>query len=182
MARGGIAPRLLTSALDASGQLHASAALPLGKIPWYPFYRRLGGPQRHSGRCEVEKTLLPLPGIESRFLGCPARSPVATYFKALTLHHQILMSSSATFLCCVLCHIVLEAEGSNVYATSASHVPPGRSSRLKPDSSSQTLYTVTYLINALPGSSSVITVHYATIEEAVFSMSSAPSNSRNGVV
>jgi hypothetical protein len=39
-----------------------------------------------------------------------------------------------------------------------------------------------YLINVLPGSSSVNKVHYATIEEAVFSMSSAPSNSRNGVV
>jgi hypothetical protein len=38
------------------------------------------------------------------------------------------------------------------------------------------------LINALPGSSSVNTVHYATIEEAVFSMSSVPSNSRNGVL
>jgi hypothetical protein len=40
---------------------------------------------------------------------------------------------------------------------------------------------VTYLINALPGSSSVNTVHYATIEEAGFSMSSAQSNTRNGV-
>jgi hypothetical protein len=43
------------------------------------------------------------------------------------------------------------------------------------------LHTVTDLINALPDSSSVNTVHYATIEEAVFSMSPAPSNSRNRV-
>jgi hypothetical protein len=41
---------------------------------------------------------------------------------------------------------------------------------------------VTYLINALPDSSSVNTVHYATVEEVVFSVSSAPSNGRNGVV
>jgi hypothetical protein len=41
---------------------------------------------------------------------------------------------------------------------------------------------ITHLINALPGSSSVNMVHYATIEEAVFSMLSAPSNSRNRVL
>jgi hypothetical protein len=32
-----------------SGQLHAPAALPPGKSPRYPFYRRLGGPQSRSG-------------------------------------------------------------------------------------------------------------------------------------
>jgi hypothetical protein len=37
---------------------------------------------------------------------------------------------------------------------------------------------LTDLINALPGNSSVNTVQHATIYEAVFSMSSAPSNSR----
>jgi hypothetical protein len=31
--------------LEVSGQLHAPAALPPGKSPRYPFYRRLGGPQ-----------------------------------------------------------------------------------------------------------------------------------------
>jgi hypothetical protein len=33
-----------------SGKLHAPAALPPGKSPRYPFYRRLGGPQSWSGR------------------------------------------------------------------------------------------------------------------------------------
>jgi hypothetical protein len=33
-----------------SGQLHAPAALPPGKSPRYPFYRRLGGAQSRSGR------------------------------------------------------------------------------------------------------------------------------------
>jgi hypothetical protein len=36
--------------LEVSGQLHAPAALPPGKSPRYPFYRRLGGPQSRSGR------------------------------------------------------------------------------------------------------------------------------------
>jgi hypothetical protein len=44
------------------------------------------------------------------------------------------------------------------------------------------LHTVTDFINALPGNSSVKTVQHATIDEVVFSMSSAPSNSRNGVL
>jgi hypothetical protein len=33
-----------------SGQLHAPTALPTGKSPQYPFYRRLGGPQSCSGQ------------------------------------------------------------------------------------------------------------------------------------
>jgi hypothetical protein len=37
-----------------------------GKCPRYPLYRRLGGPQSQSGRCGVEKNLLPMPGIEPR--------------------------------------------------------------------------------------------------------------------
>jgi hypothetical protein len=41
---------------------------------------------------------------------------------------------------------------------------------------------VTNLINVLSGSSSVNTVHYATIEEAVLSMSAATSNSRKDVL
>jgi hypothetical protein len=31
--------------MEVSGQLHAQAALPPGKSPWYPLDRRLGGPQ-----------------------------------------------------------------------------------------------------------------------------------------
>jgi hypothetical protein len=41
---------------------------------------------------------------------------------------------------------------------------------------------VTDLIKTLPGSSSVNTIDCVTIEETVFSMSSAPSNSKNGVL
>jgi hypothetical protein len=42
-----------------SGQLDAPAALPPGKEPRYPLYRRLGGPQSQSGRCGEEKILHP---------------------------------------------------------------------------------------------------------------------------
>jgi hypothetical protein len=31
--------------MEVSGQLHALAALPQGKSPWYPLDRRLGGPR-----------------------------------------------------------------------------------------------------------------------------------------
>jgi hypothetical protein len=48
---------------------------------------------------------LPLPGIVSRLLGSPTGSPVATGFKALTLHHQILMSSRATLPCYVVSYL-----------------------------------------------------------------------------
>jgi hypothetical protein len=50
--------------MEVSGQLHALAALPPGKEPWYPLDRRLGGSQSRSGRGGEEKNSQPLPGIE----------------------------------------------------------------------------------------------------------------------
>jgi hypothetical protein len=42
---GGIAPRILDlGTRGMCGQLQAPTALPQGKSPRYPFYRRLGGP------------------------------------------------------------------------------------------------------------------------------------------
>jgi hypothetical protein len=49
--------------LEVSGQLHAPAALPPGKRPRYPFYRRLGGPQSRTGRYGEVK-IFTLPGLE----------------------------------------------------------------------------------------------------------------------
>jgi hypothetical protein len=46
---------------------------PRGKCAWYPLYRRLGGPQRCSGRHGEDKILSP-PGLELRLLCPPARS------------------------------------------------------------------------------------------------------------
>jgi hypothetical protein len=39
------------------GQLHVPAGLLPGKLPWYPFERRLGVPQSRSRRCGEEKNL-----------------------------------------------------------------------------------------------------------------------------
>jgi hypothetical protein len=50
--------------MEVSGQLHAPAALPQGKSPWYPLDRRLGGPQNRFGRGGEEKNSQPPPGIE----------------------------------------------------------------------------------------------------------------------
>jgi hypothetical protein len=66
----------LTSALGG-GEWSASRpgrALPQGKYLWYPLYRRLGGPQSGSVHRGQRKNPLPLPGIEPRSPGRPARS------------------------------------------------------------------------------------------------------------
>jgi hypothetical protein len=61
--------------MEVSGQLHASDALHQGKVPWYPLYRRLGGPQTRSERGGEEKNFHPLPGLEP-----PINQPVAQRF------------------------------------------------------------------------------------------------------
>jgi hypothetical protein len=45
--------------MEVSGQLHAPDALPSGKEPWYPFDRKLGGPQSRSIRGGEEKNSQP---------------------------------------------------------------------------------------------------------------------------
>jgi hypothetical protein len=45
--------------MEVSGQLHAPAALPKGKSPWYPLHRRLGGLQKSSERGGEEKISQP---------------------------------------------------------------------------------------------------------------------------
>jgi hypothetical protein len=60
----------LTSSLDGvGGQRHAPYALPPGKIPGTPLYRRLGGPQGRSGQV---RNISPPTGIRSP--DRPARS------------------------------------------------------------------------------------------------------------
>jgi hypothetical protein len=36
--------------MEVSGQVHAPAALPREKVPWYPLHRKLGQPQIWSRR------------------------------------------------------------------------------------------------------------------------------------
>jgi hypothetical protein len=50
--------------MEVRGQLHAPAALPQGKSPWYPLDRRLCGPQSRAARRGEEKNSQPPPGIE----------------------------------------------------------------------------------------------------------------------
>jgi hypothetical protein len=57
---------------------------------WYQLNRRLGWPQTLSERCGKEKNLLPLPGIEPLFLGCPTHSLV----------DEVIHSSS-----CIVCFV-----------------------------------------------------------------------------
>jgi hypothetical protein len=51
--------------MEVSGQLHAPAALPQGKSPWYTLDRRLGGPQSRSGLGGEEKNSQ-LPRLRTR--------------------------------------------------------------------------------------------------------------------
>jgi hypothetical protein len=48
-----------------SGQLHAPAALPQEKSPWYQLDRTLSEPQSRSGSGSEEKNSQPLPGLET---------------------------------------------------------------------------------------------------------------------
>jgi hypothetical protein len=59
---GGIAPHLLNSTPDGGD---APAALPLGKEHLVPFLLEAGWAPEENGRYEVQKNLLPLPGIET---------------------------------------------------------------------------------------------------------------------
>jgi hypothetical protein len=66
----------LTSALDG-GEWSAprtGRALPRGKDPRYPLYRRLGGPQSRSGHRGYRKNPFPLSGIKPRSPGGPVLS------------------------------------------------------------------------------------------------------------
>jgi hypothetical protein len=63
---GGIVPRILYFGTRWRWVVSFTipAALSQGKSPWYPFDRRLGGPQSRSGRCWEEKNPQHLPVFE----------------------------------------------------------------------------------------------------------------------
>jgi hypothetical protein len=62
--------------MTLNGQLHASATLPCGKSPWYPLTGGEVGSIVSLGSLE-KKNLLPLPGINPKFLGHSAYDIVA---------------------------------------------------------------------------------------------------------
>lgn len=59
----------LSTKRELSGQLHAPAALPLGKNPQFTVDKNLGGLQSPSARFEKEDDILLLSGFDPRFLG-----------------------------------------------------------------------------------------------------------------
>jgi hypothetical protein len=69
---------------------------PQGKIPWYPFDRRLGWPQSRSGRGGEEKNSQPLPRIE--LLTIP---PVAQLYTAELFRLTLQVETSVCPYCCV---------------------------------------------------------------------------------
>jgi hypothetical protein len=48
-----------------SGQVHPPATLFWEKSPPHPLGRRLGGLQSRSGRCGIDRNVLPLPGFDT---------------------------------------------------------------------------------------------------------------------
>lgn len=62
--------------IRVTGQLHFPGTLLAWKMCRYAFSRRPGAPYSVFGRFGEEKTLVPLPGIELRFLVCLGRSLV----------------------------------------------------------------------------------------------------------
>jgi hypothetical protein len=64
--------------MQVSGELNAPAALPLGRIVWHPLNTRLGGSQSPYEQFAQKENLLPLSGIEPRFLYRPTHALVTT--------------------------------------------------------------------------------------------------------
>jgi hypothetical protein len=79
-------PPFLTSAVEVSGQLHALAALPLGKESILLTVQGLGGPQSQYGGNGEEKNLLSLPGVKPYFLSHLASSMVTIPTELSWLH------------------------------------------------------------------------------------------------
>jgi hypothetical protein len=68
-----------------------SAALPPGKSPRYPFYRRLGGPQSRSGRCGEMKIFYPIGTQTPAPPGRPARSQSLYWLSYNVLYYLMLL-------------------------------------------------------------------------------------------
>jgi hypothetical protein len=77
--------------MEVSGQLHTPSALPQGKNPWYPLYRRLGGPQSRSGRGGEEKNFQPLLELEPPIIQPVAQSYTAELSRLLLYSYNYLL-------------------------------------------------------------------------------------------
>jgi hypothetical protein len=89
--------------MEVSVQLHALAALPPGKSPWYPLNRGLGGPQsqyRHSGEDKNSQPLLrleppiiqPIAQSYTELSQLAQRTKLPPIFKLFKSHFMILVT------------------------------------------------------------------------------------------
>jgi hypothetical protein len=91
---------------------------PLGKGPRYPLDRRLVGPQSRVDAVE-KRTFLPVPGLELRPLGRPARS-MSLYRLSYTASTLILLVKQAA------CNLKMEAICSSEKPIDFRYIPEGR--------------------------------------------------------
>jgi len=73
--------------MEMRGQPHAPAALVPVKSHPCPLYRRLGEPQSGYGHFGEQRNPLPLFGIETPFLNCPAHNLVTATNDLFLLQH-----------------------------------------------------------------------------------------------
>ena len=74
--------------MEESGQIQALSGSSLKMVLQVPFNRWLGGSECRAGRFGAEEKMLPLPGSEKKFLGCPARrlAIISTELSTLICH------------------------------------------------------------------------------------------------
>jgi hypothetical protein len=99
-----------------SSQLHAPAALPQRKSPWYPLHRSLCGPQGRSGHGGEEDNSQPLLGLKLTII-----QPVAqSYFTALSR----LLRSCCTEQNSETCVLVAQRNISPLYVSGLQTILP----------------------------------------------------------
>jgi len=79
--------------MEVSGTLHTPSALSSEKGHWCPLNRRLGGPQRWSGRGGEEKNSHPLQGLEPPIIQSVSRlTPSSIFFKIYQNQYYYVIS------------------------------------------------------------------------------------------
>jgi hypothetical protein len=99
-----------------SGQLHSPAALPPGKSPRYPLYKRLGGPQSRSGR-NGEVKILDSTGTRTTTSQSSSTQPVVI----ATALSRLLQLSQVPFK--ILMHLLWELGYLGQYSDYSADVP-----------------------------------------------------------
>jgi hypothetical protein len=119
--------------MEVSGQLHAHCYKAQGSNFQYPLYRLLTGPQSQLEHCVSEKNLLPLLGIEPRFLSHPIYSLVTILTEPSHVHHIALshsISDSYTHKFKTHSSWFLDPSLSYMFIYYLFYVPPGASTQM----------------------------------------------------